>query len=62
MAERFKASTTKINQNLVDVIVSVQTGCGAYQVEQPVNNIREQAALSVEERAYDKDNYSDDKC
>lgn len=39
VAERFKASTKKINQNLVDAIVSVQTGCGTYQVEQPVSNI-----------------------
>ena len=59
VAERFKASTKKINQNLADAIVSPQTGCRAYQVEQPVSNIREQ--LSVEEKHWDKDNYSDDK-
>lgn len=58
VAERFKASTKKINQNLADAIVSLQTGCRAYQVEQPVSNIREQ--LSVEEKHWDKDNYSDD--
>lgn len=34
MAERFKASTKKINQNLADAIVSAQTGCRTYQVEQ----------------------------
>lgn len=62
MAERFKASTTKINQNLADAIVSVQTGCRAYQVEQAVSNIRVQAGLSAEEKHWDKDNYSDDKC
>lgn len=39
MAERFKASTKKINQNLADVIVSVQTGCRTYQVEQPVSTV-----------------------
>ena len=55
MAERFKASTKKINQNLADAIVSLQTGCRAYQVEQPVSNIRVQ--LSVEEKHWDKDNY-----
>lgn len=44
VAERFKASSKKINQTLVDVIVSVKTGCRAYQVEQPV--IRKQAGPS----------------
>lgn len=29
VAERFKASTKKINQKLADAIVSVQTGCRA---------------------------------
>lgn len=48
VAERFKASTKKINQSLVDVIVSVKTRCRAYQVELPV--IREKAGLPVEEK------------
>ncbi len=61
MAERFKASTRRINQNLDDAIVSVQTGCRAYQVEQAVSNIRERAGLSTEKKHLDKDNYSDDK-
>ncbi len=60
VAERFKASTKKINQNLADVIVSAQTGCRAYQVEQPASSIREQ--LSIERKHLGKDNYSDDKC
>lgn len=39
VAERFKASTKKINQNLADMIVSVQTGYRTYQGEQSVSNI-----------------------
>lgn len=39
MAERFKASAKKINQNLADAIVSVQTGCRTYQAEQPVSDV-----------------------
>lgn len=35
VAERFKASSRKINQNLVGAVVSVQTGCRTYQVEHP---------------------------
>lgn len=62
VAGRFKASTKKINQNLADAIVSVQTGCRAYQVELAVSTVREQAGLSMEEKRQDKDNYSDDKC
>lgn len=61
VAERFKASTKKINQNLADAIVSMQPRCRAYQVEQSVSNIRRQPGLSVVEKQ-DKDNYSDDKC
>ncbi len=60
VAERFKASAKQINQNLADAIVSVQTGCRGYQVEQPVSNIRQQ--LSMEQKHSGKDNYSDDKC
>lgn len=60
VAERFKASTKKINQSLVDVIVSVKTGCRAYQVVQPV--IREQAGQPREEEQWDKDGCGDDKC
>lgn len=48
VAERFKASTKKINQNLADAIVSVQTGCRTYQVEQPVSSVRQQ--FSTEEK------------
>lgn len=33
-AQRFKASAKKINQNSADAIVSVQTGCRTYQLEQ----------------------------
>lgn len=62
MAERFKASTKKINQKLADAIVSVQTGCRACQVEQAVSNIREQAGLSIEKNRQGKHNYCDDKC
>lgn len=61
VAERFKASTKKINQNLGDATVSVQPRCRAYQVEKPVSNTRRQAGLS-EEGKQDKDNYCHDKC
>lgn len=33
-AQRFKASAKEINQNSADAIVSVQTGCRTYQLEQ----------------------------
>lgn len=52
VAERFKASTKKINPNWADATVSLQTGCRAYQVEQP--------GLSIEKKDEDKDNSSDD--
>lgn len=35
VAERFKASSRKINQNLVGAVVSAQTGYRTYQVEHP---------------------------
>lgn len=35
VAERFKASSRKINQNLVDAVVRAQTGYRTYQVEHP---------------------------
>lgn len=52
VAERFKASARRINQNLADAIVSVQTGCRAYQVEQAVSDIRERAGLSTERNTW----------
>ena len=39
VAERFKASSKKINQNLADAIVSVQTGCRTYRGAQPASGI-----------------------
>lgn len=59
-AERFKASSRRINQNRVDAVVSAQTGSGTYQGEHPGSTM--ETALCAEEKRPDKDNYSRDKC
>lgn len=40
VAERFKASSREINQNLVGAVVSAQTGSRTYQVEHPGSTMK----------------------
>lgn len=64
-ARRFKASAKEINHKSADAIVSVQTGCRTYQLEQEAAGERRRTAWRRRRRRSsdrDKDNHAQDGC
>lgn len=55
VVERFKASSKKMNQNLVDAVVRVQRRRRACKVKKAVSSIKEGTGPSVEEKHQHKD-------